>query len=247
MNGTRLGGVVAVLTVAGGILTGCSFSIGSGKPVVAKADLQKDISERLEKAGASAESVTCKDDLVGEVGKTTSCEVVINATNRIEPVVTVTDVEGSKVGYELAPAVSKEQLENKVSSLVADASGEKVDSVVCDTGLEGTKGYQAHCETTIGDVTVRRIVEVTKVNGLLMNFNLIPVLPKAKLQEALLDQLAEQLGGRPDVADCSGDLEGKPGSTVECRVSEGADSLDFVVTTTSTDGDRINYRYESKG
>ncbi len=246
MRRTKFGTVVAALTLAGGALAGCSFSIGSGTPVVAKADLQKDISDRLDQAGAKAESVTCKDDLVGEVGKTTRCEVVINATNSIEPVVTVTKVEGKEVSYEMSPALSKEQLEKKVTALVGEASGEKVDSVICDSGLEGTKGYETHCATTVGGVTVRRTVEVTKVNGLLMNFNLIPVLPKAKLQESLLDQLAEQLGQRPDTADCASGLEGKPGATAECKVTAGGESLDFVLTTISTDGERINYNYESK-
>ena len=46
------------------------------------AELQKDISERLEKAGQKPESVTCKDDLEGEVGKTTRCEVALSPTTR---------------------------------------------------------------------------------------------------------------------------------------------------------------------
>lgn len=249
MSMSRIGFVTVawVLACAGGTLVGCSFSIGSGTPIVAKADLQKDVSAQLEKVGVNAESVTCKEDLVGEVGKTTRCEVVLSPTNSFEPIVTATKVEGTEVSYELAPAVSKEQLEKQVASLVADASGEKVDSVVCDGGLQGKQGFETHCEVTVGGVAVRRTVEVTKVTGLLMNFNLVPVLAKAKLQESLLDQLAEQLGQRPETADCPGDLAGKPGTTMECTVDIGGESMKFVLTVTSTDGDRINYSYESKG
>lgn len=247
MNRIRFRTAAAVLACAGGTLVGCSFSVGSGPPIVAKADLQKDISAQLEKAGVNAESVICKDDLVGEVGKTTRCDVVISPTNSFEPVVTATKVEGAEVSYELAPAISKEQLEKQVSSLVADASGEKVDSVICDGGLDGKQGIETHCEVKAGDVSVRRTVEVTKVDGLLMNFNLVPVLPKAKLQDSLLDQVAEQLGQRPDRVDCPGDLAGKPGTAMECTVDVAGESMKFALTVTSTDGDRINYTYESQG
>ena len=115
----RTGAVLAAMAVTGVTLTGCSFSIGSsGPPVVTKADLQKDISERLEKAGKKPKSVECKDDLKGEVGKSVTCEVALTDTNVFEPVVTVTKVEGKTVSYDMAPAVSKEQLEKAVGRLL---------------------------------------------------------------------------------------------------------------------------------
>lgn len=242
------GAAVAALVLAGGALAGCSFTFGAGsKPVVAKADLQKDISERLEKVGQKPDSVTCKDDLEGEVGKTTRCEVVLTATNTFEPIVTVTKVEGTTVSYDMTPAVSKDQLEKSVSKLVSDAAGVTVDSVICNSGLEGKKGAEAHCDVTAGGVTLQRTVDVTKVDGLLMNFTLIPVLPKADVQESLLNQLAEKLGSRPDSADCSGNLEGKPGNTIECTVKAGEETQDFTLTVNNVDGDKINYSYAPKG
>lgn len=246
MNRTAFGTAVGALACAG-LMVGCSFSVGGGTPLVAKADLQSDISKRLDEAGIKAESVNCPEDLVGEMGKTTRCDVVISADNSLEPVVTVTKVEGTDVSYELTPAVSKEQLQKKVTSLLAEASGEKVDAVVCDTGLEGTQGYETHCTMNVGGAPMRRTVEVTGVKGFLLDFNLVPVMPKAALQDSLLDQLAEQLGERPATADCTSDLDGKPGSTVECKVVLGGSTRDFVLTTSSVDGDRINYSYESKG
>ncbi len=242
-----VGATVAVLALTGGALAGCSFNFSAGKPVVAKADLQKDISERLEKVGQKPESVTCKDDLEGEVGKTTHCEVALTASNTFEPIVTVTKVEGTTVSYDMTPAVSKEQLEKSVSTLVSDAAGVKVDSVICSSGLEGKKGAEAHCDVTAGGVTLQRTVDVTKVDGLLMNFTLIPVLPKADVQESLLNQLAEQLGQRPDSADCAGNLEGKPGTTMDCAVVAGSETQDFTLTVNTVDGDKINYSYAPKG
>lgn len=236
---------LAALTLAGGALTGCSFSF-STTPVVAKADLEKDISERLEEAGQKPQSVTCKDNLPGEVGKTVPCEVVMSETNSFEPVVKVTGVEGTTVDYEMTPAVTKEQLAKSVAKLVSNASGEKVDSVTCESGLDGKKGAEAKCDVTAGGVTARRTVEVTNVNGLLMSLGVLPALAKENVENTLLDQLAEQLGQRPDSADCAGNLEGKPGNTIDCTVVAGDESQDFTLTVTSVTDDRINFSYEPK-
>lgn len=242
----RTSAVVAALVVGSAALAGCSFSASTGKPVVDKADLQKDITERLTKAGAKPESVTCKDNLEGEVGKTTRCEVVLSDSNSFEPIVTVTKVEGTTVSYDMSPAVNKEQLEKTVATMVSQASGAKVDSVSCESGLDGKKGAEAHCDVTAGGVTLKRTVEVTEVNNLLMNFTVIPVLPKAQVENSLLDQLGAQLGSRPDTADCSGDLEGTPGTTVDCAVTAGEEKQDFILTVTTVDGDTVNYSFEPK-
>jgi hypothetical protein len=239
---------VAALVLAGGLLSGCSFSVGSGggKPIVSKADLQKDISERLEKAGQKPQSVNCKDDLEGEVGKSTRCEVALTDTNAFEPIVTVTKVDGTTVSYDMTPAVSKEQLEKSVATLVQDNSGIKADSVQCESGLEGKKGSEAHCNVTVNGQTEARTVDVTKVDGLLMNFNLIPILPQADLENSLLEQLTPQVGRRPDSATCAGNLDGKPGNTVDCTVVAGDETQDFTLTVTSVEGNQINFKYAPK-
>jgi hypothetical protein len=238
---------VSAVVVACGALSGCSFSGGIGNPTVAKVDLQKDISDRLTKAGEKPQSVTCQDDLVGEVGKTTPCEVVLSESNTFEPVVTVTGVDGTTVNYEMTPALSKEQLEKSVIGLVSKSSGVQVDSASCESGLEGKEGAVTHCQVTGGGATVPRTVEVTKVEGLMMNFDVIPVLAKSDVEASLLQEVGQQLEQEPDSATCSGDLEGKTGNTVDCAVASGTDSGDFVLTVTSVDGDKINYSYEPRG
>jgi hypothetical protein len=168
----RGAGVVAVVGAAVIVgLSGCSFSIGGGTPTVTKADLQSDIADRLEKAGQKPVSVTCSADLEGVVGKTTRCEVVLSATNAFEPIVSVTKVEGSTVSYEMAPALSQAQLEKSVTNIVAQKIGQEVESVTCESGLEGKVGNKAGCEVTAGGETSTDTVTVTEVDGLLMNFS----------------------------------------------------------------------------
>lgn len=238
----RLGAGLAAASLAGAVLSGCSFNVSSGVSV-SKTDLEKDISQRLEKAGQKPQTVTCKDDLKGEVGKTTRCEVVLSSTNSFEPVVTVTKVEGTTVSYDMTPAVSKPQLDKAVAGLVSQASGATVDSVNCEGGLDGKEGTETHCDVTANGATSRRTVEVTKVDGLMMNFNVLPVLNKAQVESSLLDQLATQLGSRPDSADCSGDLEGKKDTSITCTVVAGSETQDFKLTVTDVNGDRIDFNY----
>jgi Domain of unknown function (DUF4333) len=237
-------GAVAALGV---LVSGCSVSIGGdGKPTVSRGALQTDIADRLTRAGEQPESVICKEDLVGEVGRTARCEVVMSPTNSFEPVVTVTRVEGTTIDYEMSPAVSKEQLEKAVSRLVSRASGVRADSVSCESGLQGNVGAVAHCDVDAGGVRLRRTVEVKNVDGLMMNFDLVPMLTKAEVESSLLAELHSLGGPRPDSAECSGNLEGKPGNTVDCTVVVGTDTSTFRLTVTTVEGSKINYRYEPK-
>ncbi|SBS70268.1 conserved exported hypothetical protein [uncultured Mycobacterium sp.] len=239
----RVGAALAAAGLAGAVLAGCSFNVSTGVSV-SKTDLEKDISERLAKAGQKPQTVTCKDDLKGEVGKTTRCEVVLSSDNSFEPVVTVTKVEGTTVSYDMAPALSKTQLEKGVSGLLAKASNVTVDSVSCDSGLDGKEGTETHCDVTVAGVTSKRTVVVTKVEGLMLYFNVLPVLEKAQVESSLLDQLATQLGSRPDSATCTGDLEGKVGNSITCTVVAGSETQDFALTVTDVNGDRIDFNYK---
>jgi hypothetical protein len=238
---------VGALAVGGAFVSACSVSAGTDvKPTVSKGSLQTDIADRLTQAGQQPESVTCKEDLIGEVGKTARCEVVISTTNSFEPVVTVTRVDGATIDYEMAPALSKEQLEKAVSRLVTAAAGVQVDSVSCQSGLPGNVGAVAACDVDAGGVKLRRTVEVSNVEGLRMNFDVVPMLTKVEVESSLLSELETQQGRRPDSADCSGDLEGKPGNTVDCTVRSGVDTAVFTLTVTTVEGSKINYRYQPK-
>jgi hypothetical protein len=238
---------IGAVAVASAALSGCSFNIGiNTKPTVSKDALQKDISDRLVKAGEQPQSVTCKDDLVGEVGNTTRCEVVLSATNAFEPMVTVSSVDGDTINYDMTPALSKDQLEKTVSGLVANAAGMQVDSVSCVSGLEGKVGAVAYCDVNAGGVKLRRTVEVDKVDGMMMNLYVVPVLSKAEVESSLLEELEQQVGQRPDWADCSDNLQGKPGTAVTCNIVAGPETASFIVTVTTVQGDKINYSYKPK-
>ncbi len=168
-------GLLAAVLI-GATVSGCHFSasVGGGPPVVGKADVQKDITDRLTKAGQTPQSVNCSEDLVGEVGKTTRCEVVLSETNAIEPIVKTTKVEGTTVSYEMTPALNQDQLQRQVGMLMKQ-NGMAVDTVTCTGGLEGVVGKETRCTVQGGGDTTEASVKVTEVNGLLMNFQIYPV------------------------------------------------------------------------
>jgi hypothetical protein len=235
---------VGALATVWALVSACDASAGvGGKPAVGKDALQTDIAKRLDKAGEKPQSVTCKEDLVGEVGKTAHCEVVMSPTNSFEPVITVTSVDGSTINYEMSPALSKEQLEKAVSRLVANAAHAQVASVSCESGLDGKVGATAHCDVDSAGLRLRRTVEVNSVEGLMMNFDLVPLLTKEEVASSLLDEFERQLGRRPDSARCSGNLEGKAGNTVDCTIVTGSDTASYTLTVTTVTGGSIKYSY----
>jgi hypothetical protein len=136
--------------------------------------LQEDIAHRLADAGVKPESLTCKQDLVGEVGATARCDVAVSATNNFEPIVTVTALDGSAVDYEMMPAVSRRQLEGVVARLIAHAGTRGVKAVSCESGIEGRVGAVVNCDVEAVGLLARRIIRVSAVNGLMMDLDLDP-------------------------------------------------------------------------
>ena len=163
---------VVLATMAVAALTGCGTDAGGDAPTVSRQALQSDIANRLGEAGDPPRSVTCQEDLVGQVGRTARCDVVMSDAKGFQPIVTVTRVDGATVDYAMTPALSQGQLEKAVAGLIAQNSGDCVDSVACESGLEGRIDAVAHCDVDAGGKKAHRTVRVTEVSGLTMNFNL---------------------------------------------------------------------------
>lgn len=230
--------VCAVLGLLGSGLSGCSVKIETGKTkTVSGADLQKDLTDRLTKAGNPPQSVTCKQDLTGEVGKTATCDVVFSDTNSVEAVVTATKVDGDTVNYDIAPVLNKEQLQKSVSGLVSSPT------VSCDSGLEGKIGATATCEVTTNDIASRRLVTVTGVSSLSMDLDVTLVATKGQVQDMLKEKMAADSGTGPEDVACVDDVVAKAGNTVECVVTGGGSRQNYIVTVTTIENDTVNFDY----
>ncbi|TRW79009.1 DUF4333 domain-containing protein [Mycolicibacterium sp. 018/SC-01/001] len=239
----KLIGAITVLAGAVGVLVGCGSPTGSDAiPAVAPQDLQSDIATRLAAAGEQPQSVVCKDPLVGEVGQSARCDVTLSATNSFEPIVTVTDIDGGSIVYDMIPALSRAQLEHGVARLISSSP----DAVRCLSGLPGRPGAVAMCDVAADGATVRRTATVTGVKGLTMTFDVLPLLTKAEVETSLLDELAARVNKRPDSAVCAGNLEGRIGNSVDCTVVSGPERAELRLTVTAVDGTTIDYSYAPK-
>ena len=239
----KLIGALAALSATPVIAAGCTAAPSDGAPTVNSADLQADIAQQLANAGEQPQSVSCRNDLVGEVGRTSRCDVVMSPTNSFQPIITVTGVDGARIDYEMAPALSREQLERAVDRLLDGAGAPPATSVSCPAELLGRIGAVARCAVTTAGLTLIRTAEVTSVDGLMMNFDLVPILTRIELENSLLDNLAGHLGARPQSATCAGHLEGRPGNSVDCTVADESTTAALRLTVTAVDGTAIDYSY----
>jgi Protein of unknown function (DUF2510)/Domain of unknown function (DUF4333) len=163
-------GVAALRTV---------FHSVTGGPKVGKSALQSDIIQRMG-PGFGADSVTCAD-LPGAVGKTASCEVKMpEGVGDFEVIATVTRVDGGKVAYDLAPALTKEQLEQHIQDqnnglgFGIGGAGGPIRSVSCESGLQGKDGAEARCKFSRGGGSHGLTARVTNVDGLEMSIDYMP-------------------------------------------------------------------------
>lgn len=130
------------------------------------ADLQKSLTNRISSA-TPPKSITCTSGLTGEVGKTDTCEVVVNDSTSVQADVTVTKVTGTRIDYDFVPSMTKVQLEKAFATSVNA-------QVTCDSGLEGKLGSSTKCHVTKDQTTDDTTVSVSKVQGLYMSLSTSP-------------------------------------------------------------------------
>jgi hypothetical protein len=167
--------IVRTLLVAGaaaGLAAGtgaCSCSIGSSSHAVSKTDIANQITSKLtDAAGNKPDSVTCPSDLPAKVGAQLNCTMKVkDQTYTVN--VTVTNVNGDDVKFDLAETVDKNQVANVISYELTQQLGRKPDSVTCPDNLKGVQGATLRCELTdsgqkYGVAVIVRNVDAGNVN-----------------------------------------------------------------------------------
>lgn len=232
---------LAAVGLLGAGLSGCSGSVkvGSTPPSVSAADLQKNLTDQFATADPAPKSVTCTDDLAGEVGKKATCDVVLSDTNSVQAVATVNSVDGATVNYDVSPSYSAEQLSKAVAVLASTPT------VSCESGVDGSVGSTAICQVTVNGVASQQRVSVDGVSDLNLELSTTAMVAKQQVQDRLMQKLAAD--GQPaEAVDCADDVVAKEGMSVECAVTSGGRSEPVVVTVTSADGDTIEFDYSAK-
>lgn len=249
-------GALALAGVFSAGVSGCGVKVGeiSLPKYMSVGDLQSNVANGLARAGSPPQSVTCRDGLVA--GKTTSCDVVFSDTNDMEAIATATGSGNSDITYDLAPAMSKEQVEKAVAAIAA------VPSATCDSGLTGTVGAATRCEIhpaamdpadpamdpmPAPPVPIRRVAEVARVDPakLGMELSVFALVPKQQVQDMLWQRLFDD-GLPAETVECADDVAGKVGGTVECVAVSGDQRLGYQVTVVQAEGDNVSIDYKAK-
>lgn len=139
-------------------------SVSTGPAVVKKDDVVNQITAKMtDAAGNKPESVTCPDELKAEVGAQTNCQMKVKG-QPFNVNVTVTDIKGDSVKFDMVETVDKAQVAAAISDQLTQQI-HKPDSVTCPDNLKGVKGATLRCELKDEGQTYGVTVTVTDVTG----------------------------------------------------------------------------------
>lgn len=95
--------VLSCLTVLVLSLSGCSGGSSSSAPVVERGEVEQEVTSQLTAAtGREPSSVSCPDDLTGEVDRQMRCTLSDEETDsEVGVTLTVTSVEGDDVEFDI--------------------------------------------------------------------------------------------------------------------------------------------------
>ncbi|GAB3791242.1 DUF4333 domain-containing protein [Nocardioides ungokensis] len=160
---------LAVLLLA---ITGCSGSVStSSEPkAVSQSDLEQQVSGMYTPNDPQATvGASCSGDLTAKVDATQDCHLTVGKQSA-DVRVTVTSVDGSDTKFDAVPFIPGTKVADTIKSSLT-SQGYNVDSVDCQGELMGKVGETATC--TVAPAKGGGTIEatVTKVDGLLVNFN----------------------------------------------------------------------------
>jgi hypothetical protein len=160
----RIGMLMAAGVIA---VSGCTFSGGS--LTVSKDDLDTEVAKSItpDEAGATVKA-DCAGELDGKVGAEQQCHVDVG-DQKADVRLRVTSVKDDEVRWSTQPFLSPEIIGDSIQQDL-DSQGIAVESVDCDSELVGKLGETATCATTGAEAPGDLTVEVTGVDGLLINF-----------------------------------------------------------------------------
>jgi hypothetical protein len=142
-------------------------------------------------------------------------------------------------------AVSKDDVAGQVSSKMTDASGNKPDSVSCPEDLKAQVGAQVNCAMKVKGQPFNVNVTVTSVDGDQAKFDMVETVDKDDVANQISDQLAQQVGQKPEKVTCPDNLKGTPGATLTCDLTDQGQTYGVTVTVTDVkDGGDVLFDFK---
>jgi predicted thioesterase len=137
--------------------------------------------------------------------------------------------------------VNKSDIQNQINSKMTDSSGNKPDSVNCPNELNATVGAATDCDMTVKGQPFNVNVTVTSVDGDKVKFDMVETVDKAQVASEISDQLAQQVGHKPESVTCPDNLKGDTGATLQCELTDSGQTYGVNVTVTDVDAGDVKF------
>ena len=162
-----LSAVLATVVLA--LTSACGPSAAEATDL-SQADLEQQVSSRYEPDDPQDTlTATCEGDLQAEDDATQDCTVTTGG-KEVGVRAQVTDVGADDLGLETTPFLPPEMVADAITSSLEIQGIEKVETT-CDGDLMGEVGDAVTCIVTTPDGDTEVNVDVTSIDGLLINFD----------------------------------------------------------------------------
>jgi len=140
--------------------------------------------------------------------------------------------------------VSKDDVAKQISAKMTDAEGNKPESVSCPDGLKAQVGAQLNCGMKVKGQDYNVNVTATSVNGNDVKFDMVETVDKNQVASKISDQLAQQVGDKPDSVTCPDNLKGEEGATLRCQLKDNDQTYGVTVTVTNVEAGDVNFNFK---
>ena len=141
-------------------------------------------------------------------------------------------------------SVAKKDVASQITQKLTDAQGNKPDSVDCPNDLDAKVGAQLNCSMKVKGTTYNVNVTVTSVNGSDVKFDMVETVDKSQVEQAISDNITQQVGTKPESVTCPDNLKGVEGATLRCQLSDNGEKYGISVTVTNVDAGDVNFDFK---
>lgn len=169
-----------LVPVAVAALSACSGSVSSGSDTVSADELASSVDDKLQEIKderSEVSDVGCDGEMEAEEGAEQVCHFTDVNDDRYGVTVTVTEVDGSDLSYDLqvdqGQSVVPDELEPVVTEKLTEISGGVApDEVDCPDELRGNVDETTTCVLTAGEDRLEVTVTVTSAEGPEVEFDI---------------------------------------------------------------------------
>ena len=139
--------------------------------------------------------------------------------------------------------LAKGDVAGRITQKLTDAASNKPDSVDCPGDLSARVGAQLDCSMKVKGASYNVNVTVTSVNGSDVKFDMVETVDRNQVASAISDNVAQQVGTKPESVTCPDNLKGVQGATLRCQLVTDGKTYGVNVSVTGVDAGTVDYHF----